>query len=95
MSSELAVNQLTLRGFDAELERRLREVARKRSISLNRAALFLMRKGAGLAPAERGPGSESIGAGLDKFIGVWSEAEERQLLETVEDLRRVDPELWK
>ena len=98
------MKQLTLRGFDPELGRRLQELARGRSISLNRAALLLMRRGAGLAtrsdsffdpagdPAERRP---VIGAALDKFIGVWSADDEREFLRSIEDVEQVDPELWK
>ncbi len=33
------MNQLSIRGFDKELERRIREVAKKRHLSLNKAAL--------------------------------------------------------
>ena len=48
------MNQLTVRGFDKGLERRLRQVARDRGVSLNRAALILLREGAGLgAPPGR------------------------------------------
>ncbi len=94
------MKQLTLRGFDRDLERRLRALARDRSISLNRAALLLMRRGAGLAPTSERPsgfaeGAPSIGPGLDRFIGVWSEDEERVFLQSIEAFDRVDPELWK
>jgi hypothetical protein len=33
------VKQLTVRGFDKDLERRLRDVAKTRGVSLNQAAL--------------------------------------------------------
>ncbi len=42
------MNELTVRGFDKELERRLRQVAKEQGVSLNRAALILLREGAGL-----------------------------------------------
>ncbi len=99
------MKQLTLRGFDDELARRLEAIARGRSISLNRAALLLMRRGAGLAPAaERrvdwltndGPAeARTIGSALDKFVGVWSEEEEREFLRSIEKIDQVDPELWE
>ena len=50
--------QLTLRGLDARLWQRLREVARERDLSLNRAALLLLRRGAGLAAPGPGSGGE-------------------------------------
>lgn len=86
------LKQLTIRGFDADLERELRELARETGLSLNKAALLLMRRGAGRAAAETAP---LVGSSLDDFIGVWSRAEEEELLEAVGDLRRIDPEIWK
>ena len=38
------MQQLSLRGFDKELERRIRQLARTEGISLNKAALKLFRK---------------------------------------------------
>ena len=87
------MKQLTLRGFDPALEQRLRELADELQISLNRAALLLMRRGAGLADARR-PASE-VGGALDSFIGVWSEEQEAELLESVEPFEQIDPELWR
>lgn len=86
------MNQLTLRGFGPGLERRLRAVAREREISLNRAALLLLRRGAGLETS--GGGSGAVEAALDSFVGVWSESDEREFLESLGDLEQVDPGLW-
>lgn len=98
------MKQLTPRGFDEELKGRLEELARVHSISLNRAALLLMRRGAGLAGlsgsaagswADRPAGAPTIGSGLDGFAGVWSEEEEREFLRSIGDLDRIDSELWE
>ena len=86
------MNQLTVRGFDPELEKHLRELAAERQISLNRAALALMRKGAGLTEPSRS--GKEVGSALDSFIGVWSEEDEAEFLETLEPLEQIDPELW-
>jgi len=51
------MKQLTIRGFDEQLEKQLRGVAESRQISLNRAAILLMRRGAGLAA----PGTTTAG----------------------------------
>lgn len=87
------VQQLSLRGFDEELERRIRELARRERISLNKAALKLMRQGAGIA--ESGEGSASVGSALDSFIGRWTEEDERDLLDSIAPCEAVDPELWR
>ena len=43
------MKQLTIRGFDEDLERAIRQLARRDGISLNRAALKLLRRGRGPA----------------------------------------------
>lgn len=87
------MNQLTVRGFDPELERRLRDLARRRGISLSRAALLLMRRGAGMERSE--PESSGVGNSLDEWIGDWSEEEEQQFLATVAVFEQIDEELWQ
>jgi hypothetical protein len=84
---------LTIRGIDAELERRLRGVARARDLSLNKAALALLRRGAGItAPGER---ANVVGDALDAFIGTWSTKEERAFLRAIRIFERVDEDLWR
>jgi hypothetical protein len=68
---------LSLRGFDPELEKEIREIARKQGISLNRAAICLLRKGAGLAESDKT--KDVVGNSLDHLIGEWSEKESEQL----------------
>jgi hypothetical protein len=70
----------------------LRQLAAERQISLNRAALALMRRGAGLA--ERRDSSDRVGSGLDTFIGVWSAEDESELRRALEPFERIDPGLW-
>jgi hypothetical protein len=82
-----------MRGFDKQLTRRLHEVAKEGDLSLNRAALLLMRRGAGLEGHKRS--ARSIGSALDRFIGAWSSADEKRLLKSIEPLSVVDPDLWK
>jgi len=87
------MDQLSLRGFDKELARRIRELARREHVSLNKAALLLMRRGAGLV--ESGASSSAIGSALDQFIGRWSAADEKRLLEGIAACETVDEALWK
>ena len=87
------MNQLSLRGFDKALARRIRELARREGMSLNKAALLLMRRGAGLGH-DTTPES-SIGSALDEFIGTWSAADEKRFLKSIEPFETVDEDLWK
>jgi len=89
----VALKQLTLRGFDSELERRLRLEARTGGMSLNQAALRLLRRGAGLG-RERAAANE-VGPALDHLIGTWSEADARCLQQATAVFERVDEEFWK
>jgi hypothetical protein len=85
--------QLSLRGFDKQLEQRLRELARREGVSLNKAALMLLKRGAGLD--EGVESSTAIGDGLDQFIGSWSKADEEEFLESIAACEAVDEALWK
>jgi len=87
------MKQLTIRGFDDVLQQRIEQVAQEEGTSLNKAALLLMRRGAGIPTGKARP--DVIGHSLDAFIGTWSEEEERELLEAVEIFEQVDDELWK
>lgn len=87
------MKRLTIRGFDDELERRLRGLARKERVSLNRAALILLRKGAGLgAPGER---PDVVGDSLDHLIGCWTAEEAAEFDDAVSAFETVDEELWR
>jgi hypothetical protein len=71
----------------------LRELARREHVSLNKAALLLMRRGAGLVDSNSAPAA--VGDALDQFIGRWSAADEKQLLESIAPFKAVDEALWK
>lgn len=87
------MKQLTVRGFDKELDRRLREVARSKGVSLNQAALLLLREGAGLeAPRRR---ANVVGDSLDTIIGSWSNDEEEAFLKAVAVIDKIDPAFWR
>ena len=88
----VALTQLTLRGIDADLERRLRLEARNAGVSLNQAALRLLRRGAGLGDTAA---SNAVGGALDHLIGTWSESDERELLDATAVFDRIDEEFWR
>jgi hypothetical protein len=86
------MDQLSLRGFDKELARRIKELARREHVSLNKAALLLMRRGAGLVDPKSPP--TTVGDGLDQFIGRWSALDEKRFLDSVAPFESVDEALW-
>lgn len=86
------MKQLTIRGFDPRLERKIRQLARAEGISLNKAVLRLLRKGAGLV--EEGPGEDTVGDSLDHLIGTWTPAETAEFEDALGDLSEIDESLW-
>ena len=86
-------NQITVRGLDSETDRCIRDLARRLDISLNKAAVMLIRKGAGLRQDESGP--EVVGASMDSLIGSWSREEEAEFLESIRETEQIDPGLWQ
>lgn len=86
------MKQLTLRGFDKDLGRRIRELARRQGISLNRAAIRLLRKGAGLTSSHGR--ANVVGDSLDHLIGSWSEDEEQAILEALAVFEQVEEQFW-
>lgn len=87
------MDQLSLRGFDKVLERELRDLARRERVSLNKAALLLMRRGARLS--DSGESATAVGDALDHFMGRWTEAEEKRVLASIAACEAVDETLWK
>ena len=85
--------QLTIRGFDEELERRVRQLASREGISLNRAVMRLLRRGAGLG--ERKDAPETVGDSLDHLIGTWAVEEAAEINRALEDFSRIDEEMWR
>ena len=62
----IGMNQLTIRGFDDELASRIRQLATREGISLNRAVLRLLRRGAGLG--DHKDAGDTVGSSLDHLI---------------------------
>lgn len=89
------MNGLTVRGFDPELERRLREVARERGISLNRAAILLLRRGAGLREDGDVEPEGAVGDSLDAFFGGWTAAEAKAFGDAVAVFEEIDEAIWR
>jgi hypothetical protein len=87
------VDQLTVRGFDAALEARLREVARSTGGSLSAAALELMRRGAGLG-GERPP-PRTVGKSLDHLVGTWPAEEAAEIAAALAAFAAVEEDLWR
>lgn len=92
------MKQLTLRGFDDELEREILRVADTYGISLNQAVLRLLRRAAGLeapqSPEGGVPGPPRVGSALDRHFGTWTQEEAEELAEANRVFEQIDEDLW-
>lgn len=86
------MDQLTVRGFGDELGAAVRRLAAQEQISLNKAALRLLRRGAGLPDGTGRAGT--VGSSLDHLIGGWSSKEADALDAALEDFGVIDESAW-
>ena len=86
-----AMHQLTIRGFDDELEDYIRKLARREGISLNRAVMRLVRRGANLDQPE----ADVVGSSLDHLMGTWNDGEADAIDRALQDFSRIDEAMWK
>ena len=86
-----AMHQLTIRGFDDELEDYIRKLARREGISLNRAVMRLVRRGANLDQPE----ADVVGSSLDHLTGTWNDEEADAIDRALQDFSRIDEAMWK
>jgi hypothetical protein len=93
MNAQLAYNggmtsiQYTIRGVSQRLDARIRERASRERKSLNQTVLDVLKTGAGLA--------EEVARyeDLDDLAGTW--VHDPEFDKAIEEMHRVDPELWK
>ena len=86
------MRQLTVRGLGDELARAIQRLANRDGTSLNRAAVKLLRRGAGLA---YGPGADTVGSSLDHLIGTWSDAEADEIEQALRHFETIDEAVWE
>ncbi len=85
------MKQLTIRGFDDELGAYLEDLAHREGISLNRAVMRLLRRGADLDEGK----ADIVGSSLDHLMGTWSSKEADRIDEALEGFSRIDEAMWK
>ena len=83
--------QLTIRGVPARLEKAIRTLAETEGISLSKAALKLLVKGAGLGRKKK----TTIGSDLDHLFGTWGESAAEEFRESIRSCDQIDEDFWK
>jgi plasmid stability protein len=79
--------QYTIRGVSDRLDARIRERASKEGKSLNEAVLEVLKTGLGISE------NQVRYTDLDDLAGTW--VHDPEFDRAIEEMDRVDPELWK
>ena len=87
------MKEITLNGLSDDLAESIRRVAERENISLEQAALRLLRKGASLEPKSKPSGK--IGHSLDQFMGTMSEEEAEELQAALRENHVIDESAWR
>ena len=79
--------QYTLRNIPLEVDKALRQKAKREGKSLNQVAVEALARGAGVNPVHH------KFRNLDFAIGTW--VEDPEFDKIMEEQRQIDPEMWK
>ncbi len=79
--------QYTIRGITSRMDARIRERAAREGKSLNETVLEALKAGLGIT------GERVRHADLDDLVGTW--VNDPEFDRAIEEMDRVDPELWK
>jgi hypothetical protein len=83
--------QITLRGIDDEVEKKIRRMAREKGISLNKVVLDMIRQHAGLKKKRLKRPGES----LRKMAGGWSKKQAADFMDSIRSCEQIDEAMWK
>ena len=82
------MSRMTIKGLDDELMKKIRDLAKREGSSLNRTAIKLIRRGAGLPDGK-------VGHSLDHLFESMSREEADELNAVIEEeCERIDEEVW-
>ena len=82
---------MTVSGIDTEVAKLLKDQPNSEWISVNALLLKMVKESLGVEKKRR----TKIYHDLDHLAGTWSEKDLKEFLKNVEDLEKVDKELWK
>ena len=86
------MKQITVRGIDPALSDAVQRLAERDGVSLNKAALKLLRQGAGLPQLTP---TSVVGNSLDHFFGTWTAEDVAIMNEAEKYMDRVDEDAWQ
>jgi hypothetical protein len=84
------MTQITLRGIDPEIEKKIRRIAKASGKSLNRVVLDIIYQHSGIGKKGEGQPAHS----LRKLAGGWSKKDAADFLESIKSCEQIDEEMW-
>jgi len=84
------MKSISLHGVDRETEKAIQGRAKAEGRSVNKVVKELIAKGLGLG--DKPPDNRAM---FEDLCGVWTEAQEREFLDSIADLERIDEEDWE
>jgi len=85
------MNQVTLRGIDDEVEKKIRRMAREKGTSINKVILDLIHQQAGTKHKRKEVVSES----LRKLAGTWTKKQAADFMDSIRSCEQIDEAIWK
>ena len=84
--------QLTVRGFGEDLANAVQRLAAREQISLNQAALRLLRQGAGLSDPFGSP--KPPHRPIEDLFGSWTQENAVAVEDALSDFAAIEPDVW-
>ena len=82
--------QITIRGMEPEIEKKIRKIARESGKSLNSIILDMIYKYTGYYQQGRKPANS-----LRELAGGWSEQDALEIVDSIKSFEQIDEEMWK
>jgi len=82
---------MTIRGIDDEVAVLLKDRAKNEGISINGLILKMVKESLGIEKKKR----MKIYLDIDHLAGTWSEKDLKEFQKNVEDMEKIDKEIWK
>jgi hypothetical protein len=83
------MKSISVHGIDEEMERVIAERARSEGKSVNKIVKELIAKALGMG--DKPPDNRAL---FEDLSGVWTEAQEREFMDSIADLETTDEEDW-
>ena len=85
------MSTMTIRGFDDQTIKALREKAKQEGMSVNAAIVKLVQEELGLKKKKR----IVVYNDLDHLAGTWNDKEYKEFQRRIKDFERIDETMWK